>query len=149
MTPRVRVFFYGSYMNRLVLEEASLRLARFEVARLDAYDIRIAPRANLVPAPGRSVYGLLAEPTHAELSRLYAHAQDVLGETYLPHPVLVQTEAGGWLPALCYIAAEMTPQPPEPAYVQRIVAPAREHGFPARYVEHLEAQGRMGDGTAG
>ena len=126
-----------------MLADVDLRPDRFEVARLDGFDIRIAPRANLVAAPGRSVYGLVAEATHAELARLYAHAQDVLGETYLPHPVLVQTTGGAWLTALCYVAAEMTPRPPDPAYVARIVAPAREHGFPAWYIERLESAGGL------
>lgn len=39
-----------------------------------------APRANLVPSGRRSVDRALADLTHAELVRLYAHAKDVLGE---------------------------------------------------------------------
>jgi hypothetical protein len=140
----VAVFFYGSYMNRRVLAEVDFAPARLEVARLDGYDIRIAPRANLVAAPGACVYGLLAEATHSELARLYAHAHDVLGETYLPHPVLVQVAAGGWHPALCYIASEMALRPPDPAYVDRIVQPAREHAFPASYLARLEAERHRG-----
>ena len=77
--PRVRVFFYGSYMNPAVLREVELAPERLEVARLDGYDIRIAPRANLVPSPQHCVYGVLTQVTHAELARLYAHAKDVLG----------------------------------------------------------------------
>ena len=138
--PAVAVFFYGSYMNRLVLAEVGLAPARFEAARLDGYDIRIAPRANLVAAPGRCVYGILADATHDELSRLYVHARDVLGEVYLPHPVLVQVPTGGWFPALCYLADVMTSRPPDPAYVDRIVAPARAHGFPEWYIARLEAE---------
>ena len=149
---RVRVFFYGSYMNRAVLAEVDLRPERLDVARLDGYDIRIAPRATLVVSAPHAVYGLVADATHEELARLYAHAHDVLGETYLPHPVLVQTllgvhtsstdrQDGAWVPALCYIAEAMAPQPADPAYVGRIVGPAREHGFPADYIERLEMAG--------
>lgn len=98
----------------------------------------IAPRANLVPSPGRSVYGLPAQATHAELACLYAHAQDVLGETYMPYPVVVHTREAA-VPALCYLAPVMAPAPPDPAYVERIVAPAREHGFPAWYIERLQS----------
>jgi hypothetical protein len=138
--PKVRVFFYGSYMNRAVLREVDIAPDRLEVARLDGHDIRIAPRANLVPSGRDCVYGVIAEATHAELARLYAHARDVLGEVYLPHPVLVQTPAGAWWPALCYIAPSMTPRRPEPDYVERILAPARELGFPAWYVVRLESE---------
>jgi hypothetical protein len=138
--PRVRVFFYGSYMNPSVLRDVGLAPERFEVARLDGYDIRIAPRANLVPSAERCVYGVLAGATHAELARLYSHAKDVLGETYLPHPVLTQAAGGAWYAALCYIAPSMAPGPPDPAYVDRILGPARDFGFPDWYVKRLESE---------
>ena len=137
--PRVRVFFYGSYMNPTVLREVDIVPEKFEVARLDGYDFRIGPRANLVRSQQHCVYGVLVEVTHAELDRLYAHARDVLGETYLPHPVLTQTGSGGWLPALCYIAPAMVPQRPDPAYIERIVNAARDFGVPSWYIERLEA----------
>jgi hypothetical protein len=140
MEPKVRVLFYGSYMNLAVLREVDLVPEAFEVARLDGYDIRIAPRANLVPSTESCVYGLLAEATHAELARLYSHAQTVLGETYLPHPVLAQTRTGAWFAALCYIAQTMAARPPDLAYVDRIVQPAREFGFPDWYIKRLESQ---------
>ena len=141
--PRVRVFFYGSYMNPTVLREVGIVPERFEVARLDGYDFRIAPRANVVPSLQHSVYGVLVEATHAELDRLYAHARDVLGETYLPHPVLTQTDSGGWFPALCYIASAMAPQRADPAYIERIVKAARDFGFPSWYIERLESAARV------
>ena len=137
--PKVRVFFYGSYMNPSVLRDVGIVPERFEVARLDGYDIRIAPRANLIASRQHCVYGVLIEATHAELDRLYAHAKDVLGETYLPHPVLTQAESGGWFPALCYIASAMEPHPAESAYVERIVKAARDFGFPLWYIERLDS----------
>jgi hypothetical protein len=136
--PRVWTFFYGSYMNPAVLAETGLHPDRFVVGRLPGYDIQIGPRANLVPSPAHAVHGVLVELTHAELARLYAHAQDVLGEVYLPHPVVVVTE-GGPCPALCYISPSMAPRDPERAYVDRIVGPARAHGFPADYIARLES----------
>src|SRR4029453_6399056 len=65
--PKVRVFFYGSYMNPAVLREVGIVPERFEVARLDGYDIRIAPRPNLMPSTKHCAYGVLVEATHAEL----------------------------------------------------------------------------------
>lgn len=135
---RVWTFFYGSYMNAAVLREADVAFESFEVARLDGYDIKIEPRANLVASPEHCVYGVLARATHAELTRLYAHAKDVVGESYLPNPVMTHLRSGDWRPALCYIAPAMVPRAPDPAYVDRIVAPAREFGFPEWYVERLD-----------
>jgi hypothetical protein len=135
---RVHVFFYGSYMNADVLREVALVPGDGEVARLNGFDIAIQPRANLVRSEQHCVYGVVALATHAELTRLYAHAKDVLGETYLPFPVCVETLDGKSRPALCYIAPTMDPKPVERAYLERILKPARELGLPRWYVERLE-----------
>jgi hypothetical protein len=135
--PAVWTFFYGSYMNLDVLREVQLAPAHKEVARLDGFDIVIAPRANLVRSELHCVWGLLATATHRELARLYTHAESVLGELYLPEAVLARTRAGDYRPALCYISPNMAPRPAEADYVARIVSPARQLGFPAPYVERL------------
>jgi predicted enzyme related to lactoylglutathione lyase len=137
--PRVPVFFYGSYMNRSVLAEVNLAPTRWQVASLLGFDVVIQPRANLVATTGVSAWGLLTEATHAELARLYAHASSVLGETYQPHPVIVHPRDGsGATPALCYLSSSMEPRPADAAYIDRIVAPAREHDFPSDYVARIE-----------
>lgn len=136
---KVPVFFYGSYINLDVLAEVNLVPERVDVARLAGFDIRIAPLANLVPSAGDVVYGILAAATHAELERLYAHARDVLGGTYHPHPVIVETADGRSEAALCYIADALEPNAASNSYVERIVGPAREYGFPDWYLERLES----------
>ena len=133
------VFFYGSYMNRAVLAEVDLVPGRWSKASLSGFGIRIAPRANLVRGADEMVFGVLASAKHEELDRLYAHAERVLGEQYLPEAVLVQTDEGAFLPALCYIAPNMVERPAELAYVERIVKPARELGFPVWYLARLES----------
>ena len=137
--PVVWVFFYGSYINMDVLREAQYSPARYEVARLAGFDICIRPRANLVRSNQHCVYGILATGTHAELSRLYAHAKDVLGETYLPEAVLAETLEGSWKAALCYVCPAMVPRPATNDYIDRIVTPARKYGFPTWYLERLES----------
>jgi cation transport regulator ChaC len=136
--PRVWVFFYGSYMNRSVLAESELVVAELEPARLSGWDIAIRPRANVVRSEMGTVHGVLARLSHDELTKLYAHAQTVLGETYLPEAVLTETRTGAWRPALCYICPEMAPRPAAADYVDRIVDAACEHGLPADYVARLE-----------
>ena len=93
--PSVSVLFYGSYMNLSVLREVDLVPARREVARLSGFDVRISPRANLVRSDRDTVYGVLATATHRELARLYAHARDILGETYLPEAVVLPETLDG------------------------------------------------------
>src|SRR5262245_33475515 len=135
--PEVWVFFYGSYMNRAVLAEVDLRPKNWVPARLEGFDLRIGPRANLVRAPGRTVFGVLATATHSQLERLYAHARVVLGEVYLPEAVTAIDSAGSTRSALCYIAPEMRESPAEAAYVGRILAPLRELGAPDEYLERV------------
>ena len=137
--PKVAVFFYGSYMNRAVLKEAGLAPERFEVAKLNGFEIEIRPLANLALSDAGYTYGLLTLATHVELERLYAHAREVLGGTYLPRAVVVEVQGGGLQPALCYIAPSLEPRLADNEYIDRVVGPARQHGFPQWYLEHLES----------
>jgi hypothetical protein len=137
--PKVWVFWYGSYINLSVLGEVNLMPDAFEVARLSGFDIQIAPRANLVRSDRDCVYGIVATATHEELARLYAHAEEVLGEQYLPEAVMIETRDGKWMPVMTYICPSMAPRPAERAYVDRIVEPARQLGFPGWYIGRLES----------
>jgi hypothetical protein len=136
---RIAVFFYGSYMNLDVLAEVELRPERVAPAQLTGYEITIAPRANLQPRPGATAFGIVAYATHPELARLYTHSRRVLGAEYLPEGVLVQLLGGGFQAASCYISHSMQAAPATADYVERIVAPARSHGFPAWYLERLSS----------
>ncbi len=139
--PKIWVFFYGSYMNLDVLKEVQLVPEQWQVAKLSGFELRIEPRANLVRSDRDCVYGVLATATHWELDRLYAHAKDVLGETYLPEAVLTETGDGTWRPALCYVCPAMDPRPAAKDYVDRIAGPARRLGFPDWYIQRIESFG--------
>lgn len=136
---KVTTFFYGSYMNPAVLREFDMVPDRIEVARLPGFDIVIRPLANLVPSDGDTVYGVVVNPTHAELDHLYSHARDVLGGTYLPQAVLVYTQSRTAEAALCYIAPELSGAPASADYVEKITRPARAYGFPDWYIGRLES----------
>jgi hypothetical protein len=134
--PTVWVFFYGSFINRDVLKQAGYVPDRFEVARLNGFDIQIRPLANLVRSGRHCVYGIVAPATHEQLRRLYS--QDWVG-TYLPEAVLVETPDGTLRPALCFIAPSPEERPAADDYIDRIVGPARKYGFPDWYVARLES----------
>ena len=138
----VWTFFYGSFINLDVLKQVDVVPQRYEIAQLSGFDIQIRPLANLVRSDRHCVYGIVAATTHAELERLYAHAREDLGGTYLPEAVIVETLDGRRRPVLCYLAQSLESKAPADDYVARIVGPAREYGFPAWYIEHLESQGR-------
>ena len=136
MARQVQVFFYGSFINVDVLAEVDLRPQKVEVARLDGFDIHIGPLANIVPSNERSVYGIVCGATHAELERLYG--QGWVSE-YLPEAVVVETQDGHTQPALTYIAPDPPVEPAANDYIDRIVNPARELGFPDAYIARLES----------
>jgi hypothetical protein len=137
--PKVPVFFYGSYMSQEVLAEVGIFPDAIEIAVLRGYDIEIRPLANLIRAEAKCVYGALTAATHAELERLYAHARNVLGGSYLPFPVVVEPQQGEPVPALCYISSSLPPGPAASDYIDRIVEPAKRLGFPTWYIAHLES----------
>ena len=137
--PEIWTFFYGSYMSLDVLKSVDYVPRQYEVARLPGFDISIGPLANLVRSDRHSAYGIVATGTHAELARLYDHAENVLGGRYLPEPVLVVTQSGHWRPSLTYIAPSLPDQTVADDYLDRILGPAREHGFPQWYIDRLES----------
>lgn len=125
--------------ERRSLREVDIVPPEWEVARLPGFDITVQPRANLVRCDQTCVYGIVAVATHQELQRLYAHAEHVLGQLYLPEAVLTETANGSHRVALCYIAPEMNVETPEGAYLDRILAPAKEFGFPGWYIDRIES----------
>lgn len=137
--PEVWTFFYGSYINLDVLRDVDYAPRRYETAWLPGFDITIRPLANLLRCEQRTVYGIVATGTHAELARLYDHAENVLGGRYLPEAVLVATRSGRWLPALTYIAPTLPDRPAAGDYVDRIIEPGKKHGFPRWYIDRLES----------
>ena len=135
---QVWVFFYGSFMNRALLEQRGIVLAQLEVVRLPGYAISIGPLANLTPSAADCVYGILVRLTHRELDRLYANLPSA-ATRYRPEAVLVQTEARSWRPALSYVDLPFEPASPAPDYLEHILSAAREYRFPDWYIQRLEA----------
>ena len=68
---KIWTFFYGSFMNSDVLAKADVHPTRRQMARLDGWELKIAPHATLIPAQGESVFGILAQLTHSDIDKLY------------------------------------------------------------------------------
>jgi cation transport regulator ChaC len=134
----VWTFFYGSFMNPAVLAKADVHPAEVRAAELSGWDLQIAPFATLVPAVGRSVFGVLARLTHVDLEKLYAQDSFGIGK-YLPEAVLVSDLEGRIVPALTYIAEENEGGAPSAEYIAKIIAVARELRFPEWYVKRIES----------
>ena len=135
---RVWTFFYGSFMNPAVLAKANVHPTELQKARLDGWELTIAPRATLVPSPRGAVFGILARLTHAELDKLYTKDWFGFG-TYVPEAVIVTDANGRQVPAMCYIAWQTVSGKPTADYIERMVSIARAYSFPEDYVRHIES----------
>ena len=131
---KVKVFFYGSFINRDVLARVDYYPDKMEMARLDGFDIVLRPLATLIPSGHGCVYGVLATATHSHLHKLY---EEDWVCAYLPEAVIVMTEDAALHPALCYIAWSETAEAPFAGYLDHIIGPARQMGFPGWYLERL------------
>ena len=135
---KVWTFFYGSFMNRDVLSKADVQPTEEQVARLDGWDLKIAPRATLVPSEGSCVYGILAQLTHPELDKLYTKDWFGFG-SYLPEAVIVTNATARQSAALCYIAWQVEGGKPTQEYLGKMLSVAREYSFPEEYVRHIQS----------
>lgn len=133
---RIAAFFYGSFIRRDVMALAGFHPDSIEVAKLSGYDISFDPHANVFRSDPHAICGILVYPSHEELGKLYS--RDGVG-VFLPEAVVVETANNRLLPALCYMPPTRGTQPPDTLYVERILEAARQHGFPAWYVNHLES----------
>jgi hypothetical protein len=102
---KVRVFFYGLFMDMGLLQQQGLAPSNPQVACLDGYDLEIRDRATLiVNAPAR-VYGMVTGLTHEEIGTLYAEPSV---RDYRPEAVLVTLEDARQVPTLCYNLPQVT-----------------------------------------
>jgi Gamma-glutamyl cyclotransferase, AIG2-like len=128
-------FYYGGLINPEVMARLGMKPTQSAVATLPRYALQFAPLVNLVPSSADTVYGLLLELTHAEISAAYSQ----LKTTYLPQPVIAFDLDGRARAALCYVVSEMPEGVVEEAYVRTLLDPAETLGFPGWYLDKIRA----------
>ena len=140
---RIRVFFYGTFMNPAVLAGYGITARGVLPARIANFELYIRPRVNLVPSVGASVYGTVVSVTHEDLEKIYCDLEKNFGLKYLPEAVLAETldETPAVEPVLCYIASHVAPAPAAPEYVKELADCVRALNFPESYALHIESFG--------
>jgi gamma-glutamylcyclotransferase len=131
------LFAYGSNMARSEMEAWCPEHRYLGRARLDGFRIEFRRRsirwgggaADIVPAPGESVWGVLYEVPNGELDRL--DEKEGEGFAYRRRPVEVE-HAGEVRPAVAYEVIDKEPEPvaPTPEYLDLLREAARERGLP-------------------
>ena len=122
-------------------------------ARLDGFELGFRRRsvrwdggaADILPAPGRSVWGVLYELPRDALEAL--DAKEGAGFAYRRREVAVDLD-GRVITAIAYDVIEKEPVdvPPTPGYAALLLAAARQRGLPRHYVAAIER--RLRDRTA-
>lgn len=139
-------FAYGSNLkaSRMRARAPSARAAG--VARVRGYRLVLDKRgadgsakANLAPAPGATVWGVLYALDPEEIPLL-----DRAEGGYARVPVRAASEAAEAQPAFTYVSERRLEERPEdrrafPWYRALVLAGAREHGLPADWCEELAA----------
>jgi Gamma-glutamyl cyclotransferase, AIG2-like len=132
----IEVFFYGLFMDEMLLQQKGLQPKNFRVAQLNNYALKIGNRATLVPSEGSSAHGVLFTLTQKEIDELYS---DRSVSMYRPEEVSVRLADGELVSALCF----NLPSPPaaeerNPEYASKLRNLAAKLGLPSDYVASIK-----------
>jgi gamma-glutamylcyclotransferase len=143
----VTYFAYGSNMAPDVMARLCPRHRYLGPARLHDHRLAFTRRsvrtgtgvADVVPAPGHTVWGALYEIGDDELAAI--DKKEGYDWAYTRVTLPVRPADGPERPAVVYtVAAKQTPEvPPSPAYLARIIAAARGRDLPEAYITRLLA----------
>ncbi|HVB98270.1 MAG TPA: gamma-glutamylcyclotransferase family protein [Candidatus Dormibacteraeota bacterium] len=137
-------FAFASNMNRAQMSSRIGEIAEEKSGKLENYEIVFnkkarggAAMANIRPASGKCVYGVLYQITEAALKTLDRF--EGAPEHYRRIEVTVTDTHGGPVRAQAYIATKVEKGlHPAPHYLQAMLQAAAEYQFPAEYIEELK-----------
>jgi gamma-glutamylcyclotransferase len=135
------LFAYGSNMAGAEMEAWCPEHRFVGSARLDGFRLELRRRsirwgggaADIVPAPGESVWGALYEVADGELDRLDRKE----GEGFAYRRIEVELADGQRASAYEVIDKEPLEVPCSPEYAELVVAGARERGLPDEWLREL------------
>ena len=146
----VKYFAYGSNMADAVMTENCPPHRFLGVARLPDHRVMFNRRsvrtgtgvADVMPAGGESVWGVLYEVDEAGLASL--DRKEGYDRAYRREPLAVELASDGSRQlAMTYSVREKEPVEVQPSesYLESILSAADERGLPAAYVEALREHG--------
>jgi cation transport regulator ChaC len=143
--PTVWYFAYGSNMSRAQMKSRAGQILEEQIGTLPNYELVFNKKvrggtatANIRPAPGRRVIGVLYKIPDAAFRNM--DRCEGAPEHYRRIEVKVSGANGQPVNAQVYIATKVEKGlRPAPHYLQIILAGANDHGLPAEYVEEIKA----------
>lgn len=132
---RIDVFFYGLFMDELLLREKGLSPEGRRPACVENFRLVIGERATLVPSAGGEAHGVLFSLTPGEVDALYSEESV---SAYRPEAVCAQMADGSVVPALCFnLPAPPAAEERNPLYASKLRELAARLGLPADYVSSI------------
>jgi cation transport regulator ChaC len=137
-------FAYGSNMNRAQMRSRGGNILEEHNACLPNYELRFNKKvrggtagANVQPAPGKNVHGVLYKIEESAFRSLDRY--EGVPEHYRRIEVKVTPDGGQPVPAQVYIASKIEKGlRPSPHYLQTILEGAGEHSLPADYIGQIK-----------
>lgn len=145
MPAYIWLFAYANNMSSALIRARAGQVVEEQVGKLENYEILFnrkarggSATANIRPASGKAVYGVLYKVPESALRALDRF--EGAPQHYRRIEVNVTDSRGGRTPAQAYIATKVEKGlRPAGHYLQSILQAAEEHHFPAEYVEELKA----------
>jgi cation transport regulator ChaC len=136
-------FAYGSNLSRAQMQNRAGQILSSQAARLENYELVFnkkarggSAEANVQPARGKTVHGVLYRVTDAGLRNL--DRSTGVPMHYRRIEVTVVDAGGNKITAQTYIASKVEKGlRPASHYVQAILSGAGEHGLPADYIDGI------------
>jgi gamma-glutamylcyclotransferase (GGCT)/AIG2-like uncharacterized protein YtfP len=130
-------FAYGSNMDEHQMAIRCPGAERVGIAVLPDHRVLINAQGvgTVIPAKGKSVYGLLWRLSDRNIEALDAY-EGVASGDYRREQVIVDVD-GVQIDALAYVATNVTPGKPRAGYLEVVLKAAAEVGLPESYLAEL------------
>lgn len=130
----MNVFFYGLFMDKLLLAKKRIFPNKTSVGYVDGFALRIGARATLLPTADACAYGVMMDITENDANSLYAEPSVA---DYAPESVSVHLADGGKADAVCYNLPAEKVAGTNKDYAKSLLDLAISLGFPESYLDEI------------
>lgn len=128
------VFFYGLFMDELLLKDKGLNPSKAFMASVHGYNLKIGERATIVPDNHKIVYGMVMQLTKKELECLY---NDNGVRDYLPVEMTALKADGNSVAVISYILPIEKISGKNNNYAQKLCELVSKLDFPRSYIDEI------------
>ena len=131
----MRVFFYGLFMDKALLEKKGVKPTGLEPAYVEDFALQIGERATLAPLTGARAYGVVMCVADRELMDLYSEESV---KDYKPETLKTVLSDGRCEDVICYNLPKEEIAGSNADYARALYRLAQKLGFPKSYLDEIE-----------